>query len=91
MCATLPPPRHQSRCRAWHFDELQTVDVLPYDELAISKWNGNPYRADSPTNCTNEDDGTYYLLPYWMGRHYGLIKWATDLQVGGVNQLPNLY
>ena len=56
------------------FGELQTVDVLPYDELAISKWNGNPYRADSPTNGTNEDDGTYYLLPYWMGRYYGFIK-----------------
>lgn len=55
------------------FGELQTTNVLPYDELAISKWNGNPYRADSPTNGTNEDDGTYYLLPYWMGRYYGYI------------------
>ena len=55
------------------FGELQSVEALPYDELAISKWNGNPYRVDSPTNGTDEDDGTYYLLPYWMGRYYGFI------------------
>ena len=55
------------------FGELQSLSVLPYDELAISKWNGNPYRVDSTTNGTDEDDGTYYLLPYWMGRYYGFI------------------
>lgn len=56
------------------FGELESVDVLPYDELPISKWNGNPYRLDNPTNGTDEDDGTYFLLPYWMGRYYGFIK-----------------
>ena len=53
--------------------ELQSVDVLPYDELPAHKWNFNPYSLDSDTTGTREDDGTYFLLPYWMGRHYGYI------------------
>ena len=39
----------------------------------MSKWNGNPYSLDSRTNGASEDDGTYYILPYWMGRYYGYI------------------
>jgi len=56
------------------FGELQTVEVLPLDELPIAKWNSNPYRAVDGGNGHSEDDGTYYLLPYWMGRYYGLIQ-----------------
>ena len=56
------------------FGELQSAEVLPYSELPISKWNGNPYRVDNPTDGTDEDDGTYYVLPYWMGRYYGYIE-----------------
>lgn len=55
------------------FGELQLTEVLPYDELPISKWNGNPYRAQGGSGGHSEDDGTYFLLPYWMGRYYGLI------------------
>ena len=54
--------------------ELQSVGVLPYDELPASKWNLNPYSLDSDTQGTREDDGTYYLLPYWMGRYYGFLS-----------------
>lgn len=53
--------------------EVQSTHVLPYDELPMSKWNGNPYSLDSRTNGASEDDGTYYILPYWMGRYYGYI------------------
>ncbi|HET7560725.1 MAG TPA: hypothetical protein VFK80_12275 [Limnochordia bacterium] len=55
------------------FGELETEAVLPYDELPISKWNGNPYRAAGGGGGHAEDDGAYFLLPYWMGRYYGLI------------------
>lgn len=58
--------------------ELQSIDVLPYDELPASKWNFNPYSLDSDTRGTSEDDGTYYLLPYWMGRYYGFLSEATS-------------
>ncbi len=49
------------------------LTVLPYDELPMMKWNGNPYRLDGGNNGRSEDDGAYFLLPYWMGRFHGLI------------------
>ena len=51
----------------------QALVVLPYDELPMSKWNGNPYRLDGGTGGGTEDDGAYFLLPYWMGRYHRLI------------------
>ncbi|HAA74188.1 TPA: transcriptional regulator, partial [Candidatus Latescibacteria bacterium] len=54
--------------------ELQSIGVLPYDELPALKWNANPYALDGGGNATREDDGTYFLLPYWMGRYYGFLE-----------------
>jgi hypothetical protein len=56
------------------FGELQSVTVLPYDERAVGKWNSNPYCLDAGGDGCREDDGTYFLLPYWMGRYYGFIR-----------------
>lgn len=56
------------------FGEPQSVTVLPYDERAVGKWNSNPYRLDAGGDGCSEDDGTYFLLPYWMGRYYGFIQ-----------------
>lgn len=56
------------------FNRKQSLSVLPYDELPMSKWNGNPYRVDGGNGGRSEDDGAYYLLPYWMGRHHKLIS-----------------
>jgi hypothetical protein len=50
--------------------------VLPYDELPIMKWNGNPYRLDGGNGGRSEDDGAYFLLPYWMGRYHKLLDSA---------------
>jgi hypothetical protein len=47
--------------------------VLPYDELPIGRWNGNPYRLDGGDGGRSEGDGVYFLLPYWMGRYHKLI------------------
>jgi hypothetical protein len=55
------------------FDRRQALIVLPYDELPISKWNGNPYRVDGGDGGSSEGDGVYFLLPYWMGRYHKLI------------------
>ncbi len=52
----------------------QSLAVLPYDELPIMKWNGNPYRLDGGNGGLSEDDGAYFLLPYWMGRYHRLIE-----------------
>jgi hypothetical protein len=55
------------------FNRKQAHVVLPYDELPMSKWNGNPYRLDGGNGGRSEDDGAYFLLPYWLGRFHKLI------------------
>jgi hypothetical protein len=54
------------------FARRQALIVLPYDELPMSKWNGNPYNLDGGNGGASEDDGAYFLLPYWMGRYHKL-------------------
>lgn len=58
------PDRHGRR---------QALVVLPYDELPMWKWNTNPYTLDGGNGGLSEDDGAYFLLPYWMGRYHKLI------------------
>ncbi len=55
------------------FKRAQSLVVLPYDELPMTKWNGNPYTLDGGNGGRSEDDGAYFLLPYWMGRYHKLI------------------
>jgi hypothetical protein len=55
------------------FDNLQSVVPVPIKERAVTKWNSNPYRLDQGGNGHSEDDGAYFLLPYWMGRYHKLI------------------
>ena len=55
------------------FKRAQALIVLPYDELPMSKWNGNPYLLDGGREGRSEDDGAYFLLPYWMGRFHKLL------------------
>ncbi len=55
------------------FKRPQALIVLPYDELPMSKWNGNPYLLDGGNGGRSEDDGASFLLPYWMGRYHQLI------------------
>jgi hypothetical protein len=54
------------------FGRKQSLVVLPYDELPMSKWNGNPYGLDGGNGGRSEDDGAYFLLPFWMGRFHKL-------------------
>jgi hypothetical protein len=56
------------------FKRRQALIVLPYDELPMAKWNGNPYNLDGGNGGRSEDDGAYFLLPYWMGRFHGLFN-----------------
>ena len=55
------------------FQRRQALIVLPYDELPMSKWNGNPYALDGGSGGSSEDDGAYFLLPYWMGRYHKVL------------------
>jgi hypothetical protein len=56
------------------FKRPQALIVLPYDELPMSKWNGNPFSLDGGREGRSEDDGAYFLLPYWMGRFHKLLE-----------------
>ncbi|MBI2928519.1 MAG: hypothetical protein HYY24_22855 [Verrucomicrobia bacterium] len=56
------------------FTRRQLTEALAPDERAVSKWNGNPYIPDGGGNGHGEDDGAFFLLPYWMGRYHGWVK-----------------
>ncbi|HEY3128234.1 MAG TPA: hypothetical protein VGL91_02135 [Acidobacteriota bacterium] len=53
------------------FHRQQSLLVLSPDERPLMKWNGNPYALDGGNGGRSEDDGGFFLLPYWMGRYHG--------------------
>jgi hypothetical protein len=48
--------------------------VLPADERHFDRWNRNPFLPDDGNDGTVEDNGSAFLLPYWMGRYHGFIE-----------------
>lgn len=56
------------------FRSKQALVVLPPDERPLMKWNGNPYSLDGGDGGRSEDDGAFFLLPYWMARYHRLIE-----------------
>jgi hypothetical protein len=44
--------------------------VLPAGERPLMRWNGDPYHLDGGSDGLREDDGTFFLLPYWMARYH---------------------
>ena len=60
------------------FRRSQTTTLLAPDERPVMKWNGNPFRVDGGNGGRGEDDGAFFLLPYWMGRYLGLITETGD-------------
>lgn len=52
----------------------QATRPIPTAERAISKWNSNTYQMDGGGDGLSEDDGAYFLLPYWMARFHNLLK-----------------
>jgi hypothetical protein len=63
-------PRDQLNDR---FGKAQAIRPIPTPERGISKWNSNTYVYDSGSDGHGEDDGAFFLLPYWMGRYHGMI------------------
>ncbi len=55
------------------FGEKQALYVLSPRERRVAKWNHNPYALDGGGEGMGEEDGTFWLLPYWLGRFHGLI------------------
>jgi len=54
-------------------DRIQTSRLLPPDERRVMRWNGNPFQLDDQAGGRGEDDGSFFLLPYWMGRFHGFL------------------
>jgi len=55
------------------FGRPQSTTVLPPSERPVMRWNGNPYDLSPGGNGRSKLDGTFWLLPYWMGRYHGFI------------------
>lgn len=62
-----------------NFRTQTTKEVLPPDELKISKHNTNRFRLDGNNNGDRENSpGDIWLLPYWMGRYLDVIGEPVD-------------
>ncbi len=51
----------------------QSTIPIPTPENGIFRWNTNPRQFDTGTGGLREETGTYFLLPYWMGRFHGVL------------------
>ena len=52
----------------------QITRVLAPDERPVEKWNSNPFLPDGGVGGGAEEDGAYFLLPYWMGRYHHWVR-----------------
>jgi hypothetical protein len=58
-----------------NFRGQTTTEVLPPDELDISRHNANRFDLNGGRNGTHEySAGDIWLLPYWMGRYLEVIS-----------------
>ena len=55
------------------FREEQSLRAIPPNERCTMKWNGNPFQMDCNSEGRTEDDGAFFLLPYWLGRYHRLL------------------
>jgi len=58
---------------AGRFGEQQSLRALPPNERGVMKWNGNPFQLNWLSAGRSEDDGAFFLLPYWLGRFHKLL------------------
>lgn len=56
------------------FDEPQTHNVYPYDEIRTIWWNGNLHAMTEGGNGLNVSGPLAWLLPYWALRYAGVIS-----------------
>lgn len=64
--------------RTGRFREKQSRLAIPPNERRVMKWNGNPFELDGGNEGRSEDDGAFFLLPYWLGRYHRLVKRVVD-------------
>ena len=54
-------------------EDPQLMIPLPYDEKPFATYDHNQYLADMVWGNYRIVEGTFFLMPYWLGRYYGLI------------------
>ncbi len=54
-------------------DDTEVDRILPPSERATMRTDTNLYSAVRGEDGMSESSGVFWLLPYWMGRYYGLI------------------
>jgi hypothetical protein len=55
-------------------EDVQVDRLLPQSERGLNKWDDNPYGAIGGSGGFSESSSVHWLLPYWMGRYYGIIR-----------------
>jgi hypothetical protein len=55
------------------FSDEQARRAIPPNERCMMKWNGNPFQLDCNSEGRTEDDGAFFLPPYWLGRYHELL------------------
>lgn len=58
---------------------VQSITVLPPNERAQYRWNGDPRDLDGGSGYSVTDPGAF-LLPYWMARYYTLLAASTTTE-----------
>ncbi len=53
-------------------EPAQLAAPLPYDEKPVTNYDGNPFMPDGGRGF-NASEPTIYLLPYWLGRYFGIL------------------
>ncbi len=56
------------------FRQLQSAEVLPMSERMMLRWNADPYELDYSGDGRERGDGTFILLPYWMGEYHRFLE-----------------
>ena len=60
----------------WH-EEPQILSPLPYDERNVHRPDNGGFSLDAE-NYNHAQEPTVFLLPYWLGRYYGLLREADE-------------
>ena len=60
----------------WH-EEAQVLSPLPYDERNVHRPDNGGFDLDA-VNRNFAQEPTMFLLPYWLGRYYGLLREADE-------------
>ncbi len=55
-------------------EHIQTNKLVPPSERGIMRWDHNPWQAITGNGGLTERDGVSWMLAYWVGRYYNLIK-----------------